>query len=145
VAFYQVSHPYQALRRTMLLAVALLLATAGAAAAQWVGSDEFTTSTLEAYSQVTDSSRQRDFGLSETSRRSGTASVGVKNVYQEYFFGYWHNIRTLSDLYSGSYAYTAGYSPVPSTCRNGRFIGDHYSNSSKVGSTVVNPPYDNCP
>jgi len=137
--------PYRSIRRAVILATLLVLATATAAAAVWSGSDPFVTSTLNANTYVEDRTRSQDYSSSRTQLISGSASMGVKNTYQEYFFGYWHNIRTLSDLYSGSYAYVSGTSPIPSTCRTGRVIGDHYSNSSKAGTTVVNPPYDNCP
>jgi len=136
--------PYRSIQRVLILATLLVLATAGAAAA-WSDSDPIATSSMNGYTYASDSSRSRDYSSSESQRLAGSASMGVKNTYQEYFFGYWHNIRTLSDPNSGSYAYVAGSSPIPSTCRNGRFIGDHYANSSKVGSTYVNPPYDNCP
>jgi hypothetical protein len=135
--------------RVILISFLLAVAGAGGVAAAHTGTGGEWDDGPEDYgpirgkTYVKDESTHRDYSWSNTTRDASTGSVGVKNVYQEYFLGIWHTIDTSSDLDSGSYAFASQDSPVPSTCRNGRFIGDHFLNGDKLDSTLVNPPRDN--
>jgi hypothetical protein len=137
--------PFRRLRITVV-SVFLLVATTATAAAAWSGTDgPRTYGDVIGKTYAWDYNSHQDYSNSYSSRDSGAASVGVRNVYQEYFLFHWDNIVTAYDMYSGSYAYASQYSPVPSTCRNGRFVGDHFSGATKRGTTTVDPPTDNCP
>lgn len=134
------------LRRAIVVVLAAVFLPALPAAAIWSGSDgPVDYNDVTGFTYAEDRSPSQDYSYSWTSRRYGTASVGVKNVYQEFMWFHWENVRTASDMNSGSYAYASQVSPRPSTCRNGRFVGDHYSGNTKRGSTTVDPPFDNCP
>jgi hypothetical protein len=138
---------FRRIRIMVATVVLMVIGTAGAAVA-WGGTDgprTFDDVIGKTYAADIGSAGEQDYSYSETTRNYGTASVGAKNTYQEYFLFHWENISTASDMYSGSYAKAYQNSPTPSTCRNGRFVGDHYSGGTKKGTTTVDPPNDNCP
>ena len=136
---------FRRIRIVVTLAAVLILATASIAAA-WTGHDGWRTfDQVNGYTYASDPGTDKDYSYSDTTRNDEITNTGAKNVYQEYFLYHWDNVSTASDMYSGSSARASQWSPTPSTCRNGRFVGDHYAGGTKKGSTTVDPPSDNCP
>lgn len=136
---------FHRIRSTLAIAFAFVLVTAGVAAA-WTGQDGWRDfDEVNGYTYAYDNGSDKDYSYSRTTRDDEVTNTGVKNVYQEYFLWHWDNVSTASDMYSGASAWASQWSPTPSTCRNGRFVGDHYAGGTKKGTTTVNPPSDNCP